>query len=388
MQRTLLVVNARAHRRGASTLGPRKDYMVLARALNADILDHDDVEASSVGRLMQRLFGMQVAQAWLAFRRRAAYSAIVTDGEHIGIPLAFLLLLARARVPHVTIGHRLAAPKKRVFFRWLKLHHKISRIALHSMRQHELSRDALGIPEDQLALVPYQVDTDFWQPQPGVADERMICSAGLEFRDYPTLFEAIEGLDVRAVVGAASHWSRRRNTAQGAAVGTNVEVASFDYFGLRDLYARASIVVVPLEDIDFQAGVTTILEAMAMGKPVIVTHSQGQTDVVEDRRAMTRGNPPRKRPISFTRQLASEHGHPVEPTGFYVPPADPAALRKAIVYLLDHPEERKRLGAAGRRTVEALFTVDQFGERIRALVDDARLAAGSKPQPAALVGAQ
>jgi glycosyltransferase involved in cell wall biosynthesis len=386
MQRTLLVVSARAHRRAASTLGPRKDYTVLAHALDADILDHDDVEASRVGRLMQRLFGMQVAQAWLAFRRRAAYSAIVTDGEHVGIPLAFLLLLARARVPHVTIGHRLAAPKKQVFFRWLKLHHNMNRIALHSMRQHELSRDALGIPDHQLALVPYQVDTDFWQPQPRVGDERMICSAGLEFRDYPTLFKAIDGLDVRAVVGAASHWSKRRNTAQGAATGTNVEIASFDYFGLRDLYARAAIVVVPLEDVDFQAGVTTILEAMAMGKPVIVTHSQGQTDVVEDSRAMTRGNPPRKRPTSFTRQLGNEHGHPVDPTGFYVPPADPAALRKAIVYLLDHPEERKRLGAAGRRTVEGMYTVDQFGERIRALVDDARLAAGSKPQPAALVG--
>jgi glycosyltransferase involved in cell wall biosynthesis len=151
-----------------------------------------------------------------------------------------------------------------------------------------------------------------------------------------------------------------------------VEVAAFDYFGLRQLYARSAIVVVPLADIDFQAGITTILEAMAMGKPVIVTHSQGQTDVIEDRRGITRGNPARERPPTFVRTLASQYGLEVEPTGMYVPPADPEALRKAIVYLLDHPEERARLGAAGRRTVERLFTVDQFGERLRALVDQAR----------------
>jgi glycosyltransferase involved in cell wall biosynthesis len=388
MQRTLLVVNAQVRRRAANTLGPRKDYTVLADALNADIIDHDEVQASRSGRLVRRVLGMRAAQAWLAFRRRADYSAILTDGEQVGIPLALLLKLGRSNVPHVTIGHRLAAPKKQLFFRWLKVHHQIQRIALHSMRQRELSRSALGIPDEQLALVPYQVDTQFWQPQAGVAEERLICSAGLEFRDYPTLFEAVDGLDVRAVIGAASHWSKRRNTARDATPGSNVQIASFDYFALRDLYARAAIVVVPLEDVDFQAGVTTILEAMSMGKPVIVTHSQGQTDVVEDRRTMTRGNPTRQRPESFSRQLANEHGHPVEPTGFYVPPADPAALRKAIVYLLDHPEERQRLGAAGRRTVERLFTVDDYGRRMRALVDEARVSVNANPRTAALVGAQ
>ncbi len=37
---------------------------------------------------------------------------------------------------------------------------------------------------------------------------------------------------------------------------------------LRDLYARARVVVVPLEDVDYDAGVTVITEALAMAKPV------------------------------------------------------------------------------------------------------------------------
>jgi glycosyltransferase involved in cell wall biosynthesis len=323
-----------------------------------------------MGRLLARTCGVAASQAWLAFRQRRQYRAILTDGEHIGIPLALLLKLARARTPHVTIGHRLTASKKRPFFRWLRVDSHMARIALHSRRQYELAVNELGIPQERLAFVPYQVDTRFWCPQP-VAEERLVCSAGLEFRDYPTLMKAVEDLDVRVVIGAASHWSKRHNTAAGAPKPSTVEVGKFDYFALRDLYARAAIVVVPLDDTDFQAGVTTILEAMAMGKPVIATHSLGQTDVVEDRRAITRGEMPRSRPASLLRQFAEMAGIQLDPSGFYVPPGDPAALRRAISYLLDHPEERARLGVAGRQTVERLMTVDHFADRLHELVEQA-----------------
>jgi glycosyltransferase involved in cell wall biosynthesis len=150
-----------------------------------------------------------------------------------------------------------------------------------------------------------------------------------------------------------------------------VHVSKFDYLALRSVYARSSIVVVPLDDVDFQAGVTTILEAMAMAKPVIVTHSLGQTDVIEDRRGATRGAHPRVHPPSLMRTFAELAGVALEPTGFYVPPEDPAALRRAIDHLLDHPDERRRLGAAGRQTVERLLTVDHFAARVRHLVDAA-----------------
>ena len=350
--------------------GPRKDYFGLQHSLDATLLDYAWVDRSRSARMLARFFGKAVAQAWLAFRHRRAYRAILTDGEHIGIPLALLLKLARARTPHVTIGHRLTASKKRLFFRWLRVHSHISRIALHSRRQYELATSDLRIPSEQVAFVPYQVDTEFWQPQP-VAEERLICSAGLEFRDYPTLVSAVQDLDLRVVIGAASHWSKRRNTAERGPRPTSVEVGSFDYVALRDLYARSAVVVVPLEDIDFQAGVTTILEAMAMAKPVIVTHTLGQTDVVEDRRTITRGVEPRPRAESLLRAFAHPAGVDLEPNGFYVPPGDPTALGRAIAYLLEHPEERARLGAAGRRVVEQLMTTDQFASRMRDLVEQA-----------------
>jgi glycosyltransferase involved in cell wall biosynthesis len=368
MSKVLLVISATLAK--VSQSGPRKDFVVLADRLGADVIDYESVEQSRSARLIKRVLGVAAAQAWLAFGRRNEADAILTDGEHIGIPLALMLKLTGARTPHVTIGHRITADKKRPFFRWLRVHSYISRIALHARTQFELGTRELGIEPAKLALVPYQVDTEFWRPR-DEPEERMICSAGLEFRDYPTLMSAVDGLDAQVVIGAASHWSKRRNTAEEVGQPSNVTVDSFDYHALRSLYARSAIVVVPLDDTDFQAGVTTILEAMSMGKPVVVTHSAGQTDVVEDRRTVTRGANPRTRPASLLRAVAAQAGVTLEPTGFYVPPSDPQALRRAIAYLLEHPEERARLGAAGRRTVEQLTTVDQYATRLCELVDAA-----------------
>jgi len=363
MRKVLLVVSVSLPNGLTLPPGPRRDYVVLAQALQATILDRSSIERSIVARLLARLFGVPAGQAWLAFRQRRAFDAIVTDGEHIGIPLALLLKLARARTAHVTIGHRLLAKKKRFFFRWLKVHTHMARIILHSTRQHELATGELGIPAEQLALVPYQADPDFWHPLPA-AEERLICSAGLEYRDYPTLFRAVEGLDVRVVIGAASYWSRLPNSAARAVPPANVEIGAFDYLTLRDLYARAALVAIPLTEIDNQAGITTLLEAMAMGKAVVITQTEGQVDVVEDRRAVVRG-------ANLLRSLAAREGVALEPNGFYVPPGDAAALRRAIVYLLDHPEVRAQLGTAGRHAVERLMTVDQYAQRVRTLVEQA-----------------
>ena len=61
-----------------------------------------------------------------------------------------------------------------------------------------------------------------------------------------------------------------------------MDARRYEYRELRDLYAQSAFVVVPLYENDFQAGVTTMLEAMAMGKAVIATRTTGQTDVIID----------------------------------------------------------------------------------------------------------
>jgi glycosyltransferase involved in cell wall biosynthesis len=345
--------------------GPRRDLTVLARLLGASVIDRRDIVRSPVARALHRLFGVGPALAWLARWRAGSVDVIVTDGEHSGIPLALLLLLSRSQVKHVTIGHRLSSRKKRPFFTVLRAGARIDRIVLHARAQERYAREALRIAPERLRVLPYQVDVDFWRPRPEVPEERLVVSAGLEHRDYETLIAAARGMDARFVIGAASHWSRHAFSADEPP--TNVELGAFDYRALRELYRRAALVVVPLHDVDNQAGVTTILEAMSMGKAVIVTQSVGQTDVVEDRRRESRGRP---RPASLLRSFASAGDFALRPNGFYVSPGNVVELRAAITYLLDNPDERARLGRAGREAVVRLCGVNDFAHRMRGVIAD------------------
>ena len=114
-----------------------------------------------------------------------------------------------------------------------------------------------------------------------------------------------------------------------------------------------------------------------MGKAVIVSGTRGQTDVVRDRRNSGRGRMLREWWPGFVDkpELAESIGR--LPTGFYVTPGDARELRRAIQYLLAHPEVAAELGRNGRRVVEACFSLDAVVDRFAAVIRGEPL-----PQPA------
>jgi glycosyltransferase involved in cell wall biosynthesis len=219
-------------------------------------------------------------------------------------------------------------------------------MVVYATRQRELVGSLLGRAPEVTVLSPFMVDTAFFSPAAVVArQDRMICAAGLELRDYRTLVDAVRGLDVRVVIAAGSPWSTRPDTVRDDDVPANVEVCTLDFVALRQLYADARLVVMPLQDVDFQAGITTILEAMAMGKAVVCSQTRGQTDTIVHER-----------------------------TGLYVPPGDATALRSAIERLLDEPELADALGAAARRWTVEHADVGVYAERLGGHVDRLRAA--------------
>ncbi|HLZ28938.1 MAG TPA: glycosyltransferase family 4 protein [Chloroflexota bacterium] len=89
-----------------------------------------------------------------------------------------------------------------------------------------------------------------------------------------------------------------------------------------------------------------IIEAMAMARPVVAT------DVGPSAELLGR---------------ATDAGRLV--------PADPASLARALDALLRAPQERARMGAAGRRRVEACFTLDRQVAAMSVIYREARLSA-------------
>jgi len=317
----------------AANSHPTMDYYALQAQLNADIADYAvlDADRHPLVRLARRA-GRDAALAMHGFLRRRHYDVIFSNGENVSIPLAALFRSVRKRPGHVLIGHRVSAPKKRPFLR--ALHRQMDTLFVYSTTQYDYARQTLGIPEHKLRRIPFHADHRFFYPM-DIPEQKMICSAGLEWRDYPTMIEAVRDLDVEVRLGAASPWSKHKNETENRTLPPNVTARRYAYDELRQLYAESRLVVVPLYETDFQAGVTSLLEAMAMGKAVIVSRITGQRDVVVD-----------------------------GVNGLYVPPGDPAALRAAIVRLLNNPAEATRLGANARRTIEENMTLDHWTARI------------------------
>ena len=320
---------------------PRPDYLVMAEAFNADLVDYVAARrmAGRQGRLVERIAGPSILLAWACFKARRRYRVVFTDGEQVGLPCALLCRLARRDRPrHHMIAHIMSVPKKVLLYRVFGLHKAIDTIYVYAQAQKDYIERTLGFPGEDVVLTPFMVDSRFFSSAPS-APRRMICSAGLERRDYRTLIEAVRGLDAGVVVAAASPWSKRGHTLQGQLLPDNVEVCQLGFVDLRRLYAECLFVVMPLEDVPFQAGVTTILEAMAMGKAVICSRTVGQTDIVVDGE-----------------------------TGLYVEPGNVTQLREVIQTLLNDPTRAERMGAAGRRKVEEQMDVTHYADRLSRFV--------------------
>lgn len=337
---------------------PEPDYLRMSHRLRlaadvgADLLDYSAARkiGGIVGRLLEKIGGPNLILAWACFLRRRRYPVIFTDGEQVGLPLAFLLkFFSFGRRPvHLMIGHLLSVGKKIVLLDWFRLHTAIDTFFVYSTWQKRFIEKRWKIASDRVVFTPFLVDADFFSPEKsrdgdplGVeqAERPLICSVGLEFRDYPTLIEAVRGLNVQVVIAAASPWSKRVDSTQGQQIPDNVIVRRFSQFELRDLYAASRFMVMPLYPVDFQAGVTAILEAMAMRKAVVCSRVVGQTDVV----------------------IENE-------TGLYVAPGDSQALRAAILDLLENPDFIDQLGINGRERIMREMSLDCYVERLNQLI--------------------
>jgi glycosyltransferase involved in cell wall biosynthesis len=327
----------------AAGLRPRTDYRVMEERIPADVVDVDQAlgEHGRVGWLLHRLGGAGLLLGWHAFRRRRSYDVVLTDGEQVGIPFALLTrCFGRGGGRHVMIAHLLSAPKKAKLIRWTGIASQVDRYIVYCSRQADFVREGLGVAPERVVLTPFMVDTEFFAPDAAdVPRRRMICSAGLERRDYATLLDAVDGLDVEVMITATSLWSKRRDTSTQRSLPPNVTVQKLGMSDFRAMYAACAFVVMPLVEVDFQAGITTILEAMSMGRAVICSRVAGQTDTVVEGE-----------------------------TGRYVTPRDPAELRQAIVELLDDEAEADRMGSNARRWAIAEADVVDYADRLAGVV--------------------
>lgn len=210
-------------------------------------------------------------------------------------------------------------------------HHLCNSVALKAQLVEKY-----GIPEARISVIVNGIDLDRFPLGPLSADHPgnpvVLCVARMvPDKDLKTLLTAFEILlhrypsAILRLVGDGPLQQEIRATAR-----ERIPHANFQWLpgrqDLLSLYHEAGLFVLSSIREGFP---NVVMEAMACGLPVVATRVGGLEEVVE-------------------------HGH----TGLLVKPGEPPALADAMVQLLQDQQKRADMGTAGRRRVEAHFSIE------------------------------
>lgn len=290
--------------------------------------------------------------SWGTLSLQSGRAPLVTTIHH---PITWDRDIALAHAPD--LKHRLLIRRWHYFLRMqTRVARRLQHIATVSQRSRQDICRAFRIDPARIEVIPNGIDTQVFRPEPDIARNpwQLITTASADqpLKGTQHLIPAFAALCARfeklrlVFVGRPKPGGETEKLIQRHGVAERIRfVHGISADEMRLLYASSAVAVVPSEYEGFglPAG-----EAMACGVPLVTTDGGALPEVVGD-------------------------------AGRVVPAADPQALVRAIGDLLRlEPGERKEIGLAGRRHIEANFSWERSA---RATVDLYRRAiAGHDPR--------
>jgi hypothetical protein len=218
---------------------------------------------------------------------------------------------------------------------------------VHSREQQRCFPEVWGVAEERVHVNPYYYTLTEEELAMPTQRDGSVFSGGRSRRDFTTLIEAAAGIEAPVTIGGQISAADRKRLLP------NVRAELLPHEEFISLLRRSSVVVVSLEQTNRSAGEQTYLNAMAMGKPVIVTDTMGAREYVE-------------------------HGD----TGLIVPPAEARALTAALEWMLD-PANDAEVEAMARRAREVAltrFSPDAYIANLLAVLDQVEAKVSHSPR--------
>ena len=263
-----------------------------------------------------------------------------------GLLLGLVRFFLHWEKPYLILVSWRVEKKKSILYPFFKQIYRrnVDNIICVSSAQKNIFAKFLNISKNRIIYVPLGIDTDFFKPEKNIISaEDLILCVGDADRDDKTLIKAVRNLPVQLtrVSDESKIFDFLKILQKDRSRFSNLKekfvlLHAVSDLKLKELYAKSTMIVVPIHKHSNQpAGLTTLLEAMAMGKPVIVTKGLITEDYVINHE-----------------------------TGIVIPPGDVDQIKNAILYLLDNNLERKRIGNNARKWVEDNFTIERSTEKL------------------------
>ena len=213
----------------------------------------------------------------------------------------------------------------------------IDLIFCFTSNQTDWWRREMHFPHAEFIRLGYNHDVHRLRHQ---SSEEYIFTAGNVGRDYKTLMSAANDLGEKVVAVVERNAITGKTGLEG--IGERPPQIFYDlpYDKYLDKMARAKLVVLSLENVPYAAGQMVMLDAMAMGKPLIVSRVPATIDYIKD------GN-----------------------TGMFVSPGNAKELKDKIMFLLTHKQLREKLGRNARKEIENGLNMESMARAIHACIN-------------------
>ena len=286
------------------------------------------------------MFGDLDQQLQLLLRRD--YEAIYSGAQDVTNILAYLRAFGLFKKPIVSIIHHplymVSKPKRSLnIVKHLRRFYVRGTDRLVCLNQHTKAflRCNLGVSDAQSPVIHWGPDLSFYNVSNQF--DSVIVSVGKTFRDYDTFCKALRDTKIETRIFSAGTYLPRRP------IPTHVhfEKQYVRYDELLYWYKKALFIAIPLIETTTLVGLTILLDAMAVGKPVVMT-----------------GNP------------CIDIDIEKEGIGIWVEPGDVMGWRKAIKYFVDNPNQAKAMGQKGRDLCERAYNIKLFSERLSHIIKE------------------
>lgn len=273
--------------------------------------------------------------AWCVLAVRGHIDAVYAT-HYDGLEIIVLLRALRLFRHPVIVWHHPPIITPRQWWRDLAgrlFYRGFDRLVFFSQKLVDDSLASRKVSRDRLVLGHWGADLSFYDGiKPRGNTHGHFISTGKELRDMPTLISAFdaEGERLDIYVGRRAGGVDYEKVIGECQVGDNVKVHFLNggnvTYDLSVLVARSSCVVICCKETNYTVGLTTLVEALALGLPVICSRNPNM-------------------PIDV-----GEEG-----CGISVPYYDVEGWRRAIRRIADHPDEAREMGRRGRALAERLF---------------------------------
>ena len=164
--------------------------------------------------------------------------------------------------------------KRRIFSLALQ---RVERFAVFSQMERALYASAFKLDASKIDFIHWGVSPPEVEREP-IVSGNYVCSIGGNARDYQTLMDAARLMSNTKFVVVA-----RPQNMVGLDVPSNVTVrTNLPFSDAMNILGHSRLLALPLTGSEVPCGHVTIVAAMHLGKPIVVTESTGVTDYVEN----------------------------------------------------------------------------------------------------------